>query len=331
MQRIYTLIEQVADLETTILITGESGTGKELVMEAIHARGKRCSGPLIRVNCSALPESLLESELFGHVKGAFSGAVTDRIGRFQAANRGTIFLDEIGDISPSIQLKLLRVLERKEFERVGESKTCHTDVRIIAATHVNLMEKVRKGEFREDFYYRLGVMTIYVPSLRERKEDIPMLTDHFYHMFSKCFNKRFLGISKDVLDIFMRYPWHGNIRELKYVMERATILCPGGMITPAYLPSELSNLAGFAGEIAQDQHIDLNRSASESTTGSVPLARPVSKLADSDSEREKILRILRETDGNKAKSARILGISRSTLYRKLHDLGMDNQLSGVQK
>ncbi len=313
MQRVYTLIRQVANLDTTILITGESGTGKELVMEAIHAQGIRSSGPLVRINCSALPETLLESELFGHVKGAFSGAVSDRIGRFQAADHGTIFLDEIGDLSPHIQLKLLRVLERKEFEKVGDSKTCKTDVRIIAATHVNLAEKVRQGKFREDFYYRLGVMTIYIPPLREHKDDIPVLADHFCSMFSELFDKDFKRISDDMLDIFMQYPWHGNVREMKYVMERACILCPGGIITPEYLPPELTANV---------------KAASCSNLTTIPFfqspAWEQEQTEPHSLNRDDILEILERTDWNKAKAARLLGVSRSTLYRKILEFGIES-------
>lgn len=296
MQRVYTLIRQLADADTTVLITGESGTGKELVMEALHYGGTRASEPLIRVNCSALSENLLESELFGHVRGAFTGAFKDRIGRFETANRGTVFLDEIGDISSGIQLKLLRFIESKEFERVGDNKTMKADARIIAATNSDLSEKIRKGLFREDLYYRINVMNIHLPPLRERTEDIPLLVRHFCGMFAKTFSKRFKGVSDDVLDIFMRYPWHGNVRELKHVIEHACILCPGGTIGREYLHQKI---AEYQGNITSDTDMS------------------------GEPDKETLLKTLAKTDGNKAKTARMLGISRSTLYRRLAEAEID--------
>jgi len=297
MQHIYILVKQLADVETTVLITGESGTGKELVMEAIHHTGVRASGPLIRVNCSVLPENILESELFGHVRGAFTGAVKDRIGRIQAANGGTLFLDEIGDLSPYIQLKLLRFLERKEYERVGDSRTLKADVRIIAATHVDLAERVRQGLFREDFYYRLKVMNLHLPPLRERSGDIPLLIDHFCNVFRTQFKKQISGVSDDVLELFMHYPWPGNVRELRHAIEHAFILCPGGTISKAYLPPELQNRTEDTRDI----------------------------LLKGSLEKDDILNALSRTDWNKAKAARLLDIHRSTLYRKLLELGISKE------
>ena len=214
MQKVYSLIRALAAVQTTVLITGESGTGKELVAEALHRAGERSHKPLVKVNCSALPENLLESELFGHVKGAFTGAVRDNVGRFHRADGGAIFLDEIGDISPMIQLKLLRVLETGEFERVGNATPVKVDVRLIAATNKNLLEKVGLGELREDFYYRLKVVEIRLPPLRDRREDIPLLVDHFRNGFNAKFRKTIEAISSDVLKAFLKYPWPGNVREL---------------------------------------------------------------------------------------------------------------------
>jgi DNA-binding NtrC family response regulator len=294
MRHIYTLIGQLSDIESTVLITGESGTGKELIMEALHYGGTRSLKPLVRVNCSVLPENLLESELFGHVKGAFTGAVKDRIGRFEAADGGTIFLDEIGDISLMMQLKLLRAIERKEFERVGDNKTRKANVRIIAATNKDLVHCVQQGTFREDFYYRLKVLNIHLPPLSERKEDIPLLTDHFCHQFSTIFNKQFMGVSEEVMNIFLIYNWPGNVRELKHAIEHACILCPGGTITKQYLPSELE----FAGR--------KKRSLPDS---------PSTDISATD-----LKTALDKAAGNKAMAARLLCISRSTLYRKLKAL-----------
>ena len=228
MQDTYRLLEDLANLETTVLITGESGTGKELVAKALHYSGQRAFKPFVTVSCSALAESLLESELFGHVRGAFTGAIRDKQGRFQAANGGTILLDEIGDISPLIQLKLLRVLQEKEFERVGESTPQKVDVRVIASTNKDLKEKVRRGEFRQDLYYRLKVVEVSLPPLRERLEDLPLLVDHFCRSFNERFKKNIEGISSEVLSRFMDYPWPGNVRELEHVMEHAFVLCRGG-------------------------------------------------------------------------------------------------------
>ena len=299
MQDIYTVLDHLSDVESTVLITGESGTGKELVAEALHYGGSRCKGPLVKVNCSALSESLLESEIFGHTRGAFTGAIRDKIGRFEAAENGTIFLDEIGDISPRIQLNLLRVLERKEFERVGDSKTRKANVRVLAATNVNLLEKIRQGLFREDLYYRLKVMVIQLPPLRDRTEDIPLLTSHFISHFQATFGKHITKCSEEVMRLFMTYPWPGNVRELKYSLEHACILCPGGEICPAHLPADL--LKPFSPRLVH----------AEPT-----LPRPGSRgLSAQD-----ILSALASAEGNRAKAARLLGIDRRTLYRNMDRL-----------
>jgi sigma-54 dependent transcriptional regulator, acetoin dehydrogenase operon transcriptional activator AcoR len=286
MLEIYSLIESLTDLETTVLITGESGTGKELIAEALHYGGIRSSWPLVKVNCSALPEGLLESELFGHVRGAFTSAVSNRVGRFQAAEGGTIFLDEIGVISPLMQIKLLRVLEHKEFEQVGDSKTQKAKVRVVAATNADLGEKVRRGFFREDLYYRLRVMVIHLPPLRERAEDIPLLTDYFIRQMRYVFVKNITGVSNEVMQVFMSYRWPGNIRELKHTLEHACILCPTSTIALEHLPKELSESA-------------------------------LSRKSDVDVSAEQILTALRESGGKKAWAARALGISRRTLYRRI--------------
>jgi PAS domain S-box-containing protein len=292
MQRIYEMIDNLANVQTTVLITGESGTGKELVAEAIHHRGERSTSPLVKVNCSALSENLLESELFGHVKGAFTGAIQDKIGRFQLAHGGSIFLDEIGDLSPRMQLRLLRVLQEKEFERVGESRTMKTDVRVIAATNQPLLEKVKRGDYREDLYYRLKVVELNLPPLRDRKEDIPLLVTYFIKRFNDSLKKKLVSVSDDVLKLFMGYHWPGNVRELEHAIEHAFIVCQHSTITVDDLPAEIRN--SFDAE-----------ASSESERGT--------------DSKEKFLAALEKTDWNKAKAARLLGMSRRTLYRKLEE------------
>jgi PAS domain S-box-containing protein len=290
MQKIYNLLATLANQATTVLITGESGTGKEMVARALHYAGTRASGPFVTVNCSALAENLLESELFGHVKGAFTGADRDNIGRFEAADGGTIHLDEIGDISQLIQLKLLRVLQEKEFDRVGESNPRKVDVRVIASTNRNLKEAISAGEFRKDLYYRLNVIEIALPPLRERYEDIPLLINHFCRVFSKSYNKNISGVSDEVLEKFMDYPWPGNVRELEHALERGFVLCRNQTIELEHIPAAIRD------------YIRLKKIISENKT---------------DNDSEKILKTLGDTDWNISKAARLLGFSRWTMYRRL--------------
>jgi two-component system response regulator HydG len=291
MQKLFSLIEDLADLETTVLISGESGTGKELVAKALHHVGNRAFRPFITVNCSALSPYILESELFGHVKGAFTGAVANKKGRFEMAQGGTLLLDEIGDISHVIQLKLLRVLQEKEFERVGESNLTRVDVRIIASTNQNLRHKVVQGLFREDLYYRLNVMELKLPPLRERLEDLPLLVTHFCRIYNEKHGKQIAGISDQVMKMFMSYSWPGNIRELEHAIEHAFVLCRGRKIQAADIPSEIKR-----------QPIKPKKLQNKKQIG----------------EPRQILDTLKQTDGNKAKAARLLGIDRSTLYRKIY-------------
>lgn len=290
IQDVYALLEDLANLDTTVLITGETGTGKSLVARALHYGGGRAFEPLITVNCSALPENLLESELFGHVKGAFTGAIKDTPGRFQAAHGGSIHLDEIGDISPTIQLKLLRVLQEKEFERLGESFPRKIDVRVIATTNRDLREKMRLGEFREDLYYRLKVMEVKLPPLRERLDDIPLLVNHFCSVFRRKFGKNIESVSDEVLGAFLNYSWPGNVRELEHSLEHAFILCHGSVIALENIPIEIR------------QYSTSRKSIQQRRTVQSP---------------EDILMVLEKTDWNKAKASRLLGIDRSTLYRKI--------------
>jgi two-component system response regulator HydG len=295
MQEIYSLIESLADVQTTVLITGESGTGKELAAEALHYKGIRSHKPLVKVNCSALSESLLESELFGHVKGAFTGAVKDKVGRFQRADKGTIFLDEIGDISHRIQLRLLRVLQDMEFERVGDSTPIKADVRVVAATNQDLAAKIRRGEFREDLFYRLKVVEIAVPPLRERREDIPFLVDHFIDKFNKKLDKDISAVSADVQQIFMEYSWPGNIRELEHTLEHAFILCRQNTIILDHLPGHIRDSSVVKARTHRDGGRD---------------------------EASDIFNALEKTGWNKAKAARLLGFDRKTLYRKIQKLNI---------
>ncbi len=299
MQSIYTFIETLAEVQTTVLITGENGTGKGLVAEALHYHKRSTKKPFVVVNCTSLSDNLLESELFGHVKGAFTGAVTNRVGRFQKANGGTIFLDEIGDITYTMQLRLLRVLQEQEFERVGESTPVKVNVRIIAATNQDLRKKVRQGKFREDLYHRLKVVELVIPPLRERREDILLLIDHFLEKFSKTFNTDIKSVSVDVQKIFMEYKWPGNVRELRHALESAFVLCNKPVITVDNLPSDFQN------QITSDTRI-MEKSKSY--------------------DRHSIIQALKETDWNKAKAARLLGISRGTIYIKIKEYGItENQ------
>jgi len=289
MQEIYSLIEDLSHVQTTVLITGESGTGKELVAEAIHYTGDRSSNPLVKVNCSALSENLLESELFGHVKGAFTSADRDTIGRFQKAQGGTIFLDEIGDISHRMQLRLLRVLQEKVLERVGDSTALKVDVRVIAATNRDLSRKVKEGDFREDLYYRLKVVEVSLPPLRERKDDIPLMVNHFLKKLNKKFNKQIKAVSEDVLNIFMNYDWPGNVRELEHALEHAAIICRQDTITADHLPINMKSIA--------DDNTSL--------------------LKEADNEPETIIMALKRSGWNKSKAARLLGVNVRTIYRKM--------------
>lgn len=292
MQEIFRLLEDLADTDTTVLIAGESGTGKELVARALHYESIHASKPLVTVNCSALAENLLESELFGHVKGAFTGAVKDKVGRFQMADGGTIFLDEIGEVSSLIQLKLLRVLQEKVFELVGDSKPITVDVRVIAATNRDLKEKIKAGEFREDLYYRLKVVEIILPPLRDRREDIPFLIDHFLSLFNRKFGKNINGISDEVLTTFMQYPWPGNIRELEHAIEHAFVLCRDRIISINHLPPEIKKVSEPQAHVSEKRSVD---------------------------DPKEIFDVLNKTDWNKAKAARMLDMSRPTLYQKIKE------------
>ncbi len=298
IQRVFDLVRQISRVDTTILIRGESGTGKELVANAIHYNSHRADGPFIKVNCAALPETVIESELFGHERGAFTGAVNQRKGRFELASGGTIFLDEIGDLSAATQAKLLRVLQEKSFERVGGTQTIEADVRIIAATNRDLESLIREGQFREDLYYRLNVFPIHIPPLRRRKTDILLLADHFVEKYNGLYHKKIKRISTPAIDMLMSYHWPGNVRELENCIERAVLLSRDGVIHGHHLPPTLQTAEA---------------------TGTRP--RDTLKEALANMERELILDALKDTRGNMAKAARLLGITERMMglrVRKYH-------------
>ena len=294
MQQVIELIKVVAQSNATVLITGESGTGKELVARSIHSQSYRRKKPFIAVNCAALPESLLESELFGHEKGSFTGAYAQKKGKFEVANRGTLFLDEVGDMSTNIQVHLLRVLEEKEFTRVGGNELVKTDVRVVTATNRDIKKAVTSGAFREDLYYRLNVVTIELPPLRERKEDIPLLAQHFLEQFTVENQKKTIGFSPEATDFLLKYEWPGNVRELENAIERAVILTKNSYIE--------------VGDLAQDNPMLVHSALSGKSLNEV--------------EKNHILDVLTRTNGNNSEAARILGITRMTLYNKIKTFGL---------
>ena len=298
MQKVFEAVRLAAASDATVLIQGESGTGKELVAGAIHYRSNRAHFPLTTVNCSALPESLLESELFGHVKGAYTGAIRDRVGRFEQANGGTVFLDEIGELSTHIQVKLLRVLQEKEIERVGESRKRKVDIRVIAATHQDLYRKVQEGQFRDDLYYRLKVFPVYLPPLRIRKDDISLLVSHFIQKQNEKTGKEINGISQHAMRILMDYSWPGNVRELENAVEHAFVLCQKGQIDVADLPAEIRRV----------DYPPLNDSTTYMQSGTP--AKPRIKIT-----RQTILKLLDECEWNKAEVGRRVGLSRTAIWK----------------
>ncbi len=302
MRRLLETLALVAPTDTTVLILGESGTGKELVAETIHANSARAGQPLVKVNCAALPETLLESELFGHEKGAFTGAVARRKGRFEVADRGTIFLDEIGEIPIAVQVKLLRVLQEQQFEPLGSSKTLSVDVRVIAATNRHLEDEIAQGRFREDLYYRLNIFPVFMPPLRERKEDIPLLAEAFLTKYAEKHKRRIRGFAPRALDLFMRYDWRGNVRELENTVERSVILCRDEQIAPQHLPAPLQALL------------------QDAAPGNSSLESGVTLK---DMEKQLILSTLKQCDDNRTKAADMLGISRRSLQMKLKEYGIN--------
>ena len=314
MQAAYTMIENVGRVDLTVLITGESGTGKELAAEALHLESHRKNRPLVKVDCTAIPESLLESELFGHRKGSFTGADRDRLGRILQADGGTLFLDEIGDISPLMQLRLLRFLQESTVYPVGQDTPLHVDVRVITATNVDLKEKVRSGAFREDLYFRLRVIDIILPPLRERGDDILLLADHFIARIAPKVGKTINGLSDQARQLLLQHRWPGNVRELEHVIERACVLCPGPTISTDHLPLDLTSLPRPA-----EQPAFADSGPAPPVFAQPEPVAPATTLSRAD----RIVAALRTAGGNKAKAARLLGIDRTTLYRKIKELRLD--------
>ncbi|MEQ9410578.1 MAG: sigma 54-interacting transcriptional regulator [Fuerstiella sp.] len=319
MQEVFRRLRLAAQSEVTVFISGESGTGKELAASAIHSVSDRRDKPFIAVNCSAIPETLLESELFGHVKGAFTGAVRDKVGVFQAAEGGTLFLDEIGDISPLLQLKLLRVLQEREIRRVGDDHVMKINVRLLTATNRDLKELISQGDFREDFYYRIHVFEIHLPALRERKEDIPLLAERFTAELSRAHGRTVSGIARDALQRMLDYHWPGNVRELRNALEHAFVTVTGDTITLFDLPLEIRN--------PQVETPQEPPKASRSTPAAPartrePAATSVSLSAAEEQDRQKLVAALQQSGGNKAAAARLLGVSRVTIWKKVKKYGL---------
>jgi DNA-binding NtrC family response regulator len=312
MQEIFQLVETIAATNSTVLITGETGTGKELIARAIHFNSLRKDQKIVSINCGAIPETLLESELFGHVKGAFTGAHQTRIGRFEQAHKGTIFLDEIATMSPALQVKLLRVLQEREFERVGGMETIKVDVRIIAATSANLKEMVERNEFRSDLYYRLNVIPIHLSALRDRREDIPLLTKHFVKKYCQGSNMEIKTAAQEAMKMLMNYSWPGNIRQLENAIERAVALVgPRNVILPSDLPAEVQKTSAnlFLSEIyIPDEGVNFNTEVS-------------------NVEKELIMQSLRKSGGNKKQAAKLLNLKRTTLIEKLKRLNLMDHLN----
>jgi len=301
IKQIISVLESVSQTDSSVLITGESGTGKELAARAIHLNSSRKTGPFIAVNCSAFVESLIESELFGHEKGAFTGAIKTKIGRFELAQGGTLFLDEIGDLSTAVQTKLLRVLETHEFERVGGNKSIKMATRIIAATNKNLSEEISAGRFREDLFYRINVINIHLPPLRERMDDFPLLVNHFIESFNKKFNKHIKQFSSSAYDLVMDYNWPGNIRELENVIEHCFVLCNGDIIQVECLPKRLR----------------------EPGKKTIVLNNPDVQKGFKETEKELIISVLKKNNYSRAEAAKELNINPSTLWRKMKKLGIE--------
>ncbi len=297
MKKVFQLIERAAHSDSPIIIFGESGTGKELVARAIHEQGRRKSGPYVQLNCAALNADLLESELFGHIKGAFTGAYRHRMGRFEAAHGGDLFLDEIGDIPLSVQVKLLRVLETQQFERVGDHHPVSVDVRIISATNKNLLEMIAQKQFREDLFFRINVIPIYLPPLRQRKEDLPILVSSFIQRLQRITGKGINGLTPSALMLFMDYSWPGNVRELKSVLEYAFVIAESGLVDVEHLPPQFAQ-------------------------GDAAAARGMSP-ADGSTEKTALIEALRRTNGNQTQAARLLGINRVTVWNRMRKYGVD--------
>jgi len=327
MLDVYNVIEKVADTPSTVLITGESGTGKELIARALHENSSRKSQPFIRVNCAAIPRDLIESELFGYEKGAFTGAVTSKPGRFELAHEGTLFLDEIGEIPVNMQVKLLRALQERELERVGGIKTIEVDVRLIAATNRDLAKDIADGRFREDLYYRLNVVHLHLPPLRERTQDVPLLVEHFIVTFNGRLKKNVQGVAPEAMERLLSYPWRGNIRELENVIERCLLFCEDEKIGVGDLPPEVRRGSEPPDALQTPSSPPVSAGTAsagrgESDEGSGAGLKEAVREATVRVERELIERALRQTGGNVTHTARLLKISRKSLQTKMKELGL---------
>ncbi len=327
MQEVYATTRRVAASNASVLLLGETGTGKELIAKAIHELSPRGSGPFVRVNCGALSESLLESELFGHVRGAFTGAVANRAGRFEAAHTGTIFLDEINSTTPKLQVKLLRVLQEREFERVGDTETVRVDTRVIAASNRDLLDEVAKETFREDLYYRLNVVPIQLPPLRSRRDDIPLLVAHFLEHYNEANDRYVVHIDKAAIEALVKYHWPGNVRELQNVVERCVVMAPGDEITLDLLPAAIRGEKTSAAAALPGRGGDLDSLARDLVEQGMTTAGPDDdNLFDrvvSRVERELIAQMLAACGGVQLKAAARLGINRNTLRKKLLEHGLE--------
>lgn len=317
MQQVYRLAKKVAVSDSTVLILGETGTGKEVISTAIHQWSRRCDKPMIKVNCGAIPDNLLESELFGYEKGAFTGASSSKPGRFEIADGGTVFLDEIGDISPQLQVKLLRVLQERTFERLGGVRPVSVNVRIIAATNKDLKEAVKTGEFREDLYYRLNVVPIQLPPLRERKEDIEDLVNVFLRSSAGISGCAVKSMSPEAMTCLKNYNWPGNIRELENIVERCVVITEDDIIDADSLPPEITSYTTDPGQESESPDPDHAAGTSSAVSGAAPETADSLSSAIDDREREVIIKALKENGGNKTKTALALGISRRSLHRKI--------------
>jgi Nif-specific regulatory protein len=325
MYEVFATVGQVANSRATVLLLGETGTGKEMIAKAIHYNSPRKERPFIRVNCGALSGTLLESELFGHVKGSFTGAIRDKIGRFEAADGGTIFLDEIGTLEPQLQVKLLRVLQEREFERVGDTQTVKAYVRVIAATNVDLQEEVARQKFREDLFYRLNVVSIYLPPLRNRREDIPRLIDYFLDKYNSINGRSLKRISREMLSVLLRYPWPGNVRELENAIERAVVLSSGEDFTEDLLPLSVKMFAAQRRQNQASESIEtLTRRLADQAIADYELREgEIYQLLMDQVEHAVIDRALAKCGGVKTKAADFLGINRNTLNKKVKDLNIE--------
>ncbi len=325
MHEVFATVGQVANSRATVLLLGETGTGKEMIAKAIHYNSPRKDKPFVRVNCGALTGTLLESELFGHVKGSFTGAIRDKVGRFEAADGGTIFLDEIGTLEPELQVKLLRVLQEREFERVGDTHTVKIDVRVIAATNVDLQEAVAKNEFREDLFYRLNVVSIYLPPLRNRREDIPRLIDYFLDKYNALNERALKRISREMLNVLMRYPWPGNVRELENAIERAVVLSNGEDFNEDLLPLSIRMFAAQRRQSQSTESLEsmVKRLADQAIADYELREGEIYQLVIDQIEHALIEKALTRCGGVKTKAADFLGINRNTLNKKVKELGIE--------